>query len=79
VAKVNINRLLIEEKLSFIEYGAVGMMDVVELDAEGVSTTASARWRALEPCWDHRIACKCVADVDEIAGLECELPHTETR
>jgi hypothetical protein len=33
--------------------------------------------QASEHRWDHRIACKCVADVDKITGLEHELPHTE--
>jgi hypothetical protein len=73
--KVNNNRLLEEENLAFIWCGVVGAAvvddDIVELlSLNHNHDRRRSCCRAPERCWDHR-----VADVEEIIGLEYELPH----
>jgi hypothetical protein len=65
---------LIEKKLSFIGCGVDAVVvDVADVDRvdDGRCAMASPRASLGSP--------KCVVDVDEIAGLERKLPHTEVR
>jgi hypothetical protein len=71
----NKNILLIEKHLAFIECGMVGAVEVnVDRLDDGKCAMSSP-----EHCWDLLITCKYVADIDENADLELELPHIEAR